>query len=85
MGLENHINEENAQRIDERIEAGLALLRERYAVEERAVDSVLADVVVDGRPHHARQYHPAVPGHGAHLDSTTPSASRTGIPGPRTA
>ena len=48
--------EENAQMIDARIEAGLSLLRKHYAVNEQAVDQVLASPVIGGRPHHARRF-----------------------------
>ena len=54
--VESSFREENARRIDERLEAGLALLREHYTVEECAVDSVLSDVVVGGRHHCARRF-----------------------------
>ncbi|MBR0405427.1 MAG: hypothetical protein IJI68_09565 [Eggerthellaceae bacterium] len=53
---ESSFREENARRIDERTEKGLTLLREHYNVEECAVDSMLSDVAVGGRPHHARRY-----------------------------
>ena len=48
--------EENTQMIDARIEAGLSLLRKHYAVREQPVDDVLANPVIGGRPHHARQF-----------------------------
>lgn len=50
------IIEENAQLIDDRISAGLALLRKHFTVCERAVDDVLANPVIGGRPHHARRF-----------------------------
>ena len=50
------IIEENKQVIDARIEAGLAFLRERFAVAEQPVDPVLANPVIGGRPHHARRF-----------------------------
>ena len=51
-----NMQEENARLIDARLEAGLALLREHYNVEEREVDPVLANPVIGGRPHHARRF-----------------------------
>ena len=50
------MQEENARLIDARLVAGLALLREHFAVEEREVDPVLANPVIGGRPHHARRF-----------------------------
>ena len=50
------ILEENKRRIDQRLEAGLALLRETYQVEACPVDPQLSDPVIGGRPHHARRY-----------------------------
>ena len=48
--------EQNAQLIDERLEAGLAILREYYEVTECEVDPILANPVIGGRPHQARRY-----------------------------
>ena len=50
------IPEENRRRIDQRLEAGLALLRETYRVEACPSDPALSDPVIGGRPHHARRY-----------------------------
>lgn len=50
------INEQNKQIIDERLSAGLELLRGRFDVEEQPVDPVLANPVIGGRPHHARRF-----------------------------
>lgn len=46
----------NTQSINQRIEAGLELLRAHYTVRECEVDPVLADPVIGGRPHHARRF-----------------------------
>ena len=46
----------NAERINQRIQAGLELLRKHYTVTECEVDQVLANPVVGGRPHHARRF-----------------------------
>ena len=46
----------NNKRIDERLEAGLALLRKYYEVEECPVDPQLSDPMIGGRPHHARRF-----------------------------
>lgn len=54
--IETSLREENARRIDERLEAGLALLRKHYTVEECTVDPVLSHAVIGGRPHHARRF-----------------------------
>ena len=48
--------EQNKRRIDERLEAGLALLRKTYHVEACPVDQALSDPVIGGRPHHAERY-----------------------------
>ena len=56
LGAPMTSREENAQMIDARIEAGLSLLRKHYAVNEQAVDQVLASPVIGGRPHHARRF-----------------------------
>ncbi|MBR0307870.1 MAG: bilin reductase, partial [Mogibacterium sp.] len=48
--------EKNVKLINERLEAGLALLRKYYEVEEQPVDAVLANPVIGGRPHHARRF-----------------------------
>ena len=56
LGAAMTLREENAQMIDVRIEAGLSLLRKHYAVSEQAVDEVLANPVIGGRPHHARRF-----------------------------
>ena len=50
------ILEENKLRIDERLAAGLARLRETYCVEACPVDAALSDPVIGGRPHHAERY-----------------------------
>lgn len=52
----NAILEENKRRIDRRLEAGLALLRETYRVVSCPVDPALSDPVIGGRPHHAERY-----------------------------
>lgn len=46
----------NVKLINERLDSGLALLRKYYEVEEQAVDPVLANPVIGGRPHHARRF-----------------------------
>ena len=46
----------NIKLINERLDSGLALLRKYYEVEEQPVDSVLANPVIGGRPHHARRF-----------------------------
>jgi hypothetical protein len=48
--------EQNKRCIDERLEAGLALLRKTYHVEACPVDQALSDPVIGGRPHHAERY-----------------------------
>ena len=48
--------DKNVKLINERLEAGLALLRKYYEVEEQPVDAVLANPVIGGRPHHARRF-----------------------------
>ena len=48
--------DKNVGLINERLDSGLALLRKYYEVEEQAVDSVLANPVIGGRPHHARRF-----------------------------
>ena len=48
--------EQNAQLIEERLEAGLAILCEYYEVTECEVDPILANPVIGGRPHQARRY-----------------------------
>ncbi|MBQ9045918.1 MAG: hypothetical protein IJ112_08245 [Oscillospiraceae bacterium] len=53
--MEN-ILETNQQRIDERLKAGLELLRKNYRVEACPVDPALADPLIGGRPHHAQRY-----------------------------
>ena len=47
---------DNIKLINERLEAGLELLRKYYEVEEQPVDAVLANPVIGGRPHHARRF-----------------------------
>ena len=47
---------DNIKLINERLEAGLELLRRYYDVEEQPVDAVLANLVIGGRPHHARRF-----------------------------
>ena len=46
----------NAERINQRIQAGLELLRKHYTVTECEVDQALANPIVGGRPHHARRF-----------------------------
>ena len=48
--------QKNIKLINERLDEGLALLRKYYEVEEQAVDDVLANPVIGGRPHHARRF-----------------------------
>ena len=48
--------QKNIKLINERLDEGLALLRRYYEVEEQAVDDVLANPVIGGRPHHARRF-----------------------------
>jgi len=48
--------DKNVKLINDRLDAGLALLREYYEVEEQSVDAVLANPVIGGRPHHARRF-----------------------------
>ena len=55
-GEDMDILKENSRLIDARIEAGLALLRERFDVRECEVDPILASPVIGGRPHHARRF-----------------------------
>lgn len=55
MSVENY-HDLNNRRIDERLEAGVAFLRERYAVTERAVAPEFANPNVGGRPNHVRQF-----------------------------
>lgn len=55
MPSENY-HELNNQRIDERLEAGLALLREHYTVEECEIDPAFANPNVGGRPNHVRRF-----------------------------
>ena len=56
MSEMHRILEENKRRIDERLDAGLALLRETYRVTACPVDPALSDPVIGGRPHHAQRY-----------------------------
>lgn len=42
--------------IDERIETGIALLRQHFTVEEKKIDPTLASPIIGGRPHHARRF-----------------------------
>ena len=48
--------DKNVKLINERLDAGLSLLRKYYEVEEQPVDAVLANPVIGGRPHHARRF-----------------------------
>lgn len=48
--------QKNVKVINERLDEGLALLRKFYDVEEQAVDAVLANPVIGGRPHHAHRF-----------------------------
>ena len=48
--------QKNIKLINERLDEGLTLLRKYYEVEEQAVDDVLANPVIGGRPHHARRF-----------------------------
>ena len=50
------LRELNKKRIDERLEAGLALLREHYAVEECEIDPAFQNPNVGGRPNHVRRF-----------------------------
>ena len=50
------IRELNNQRIDERLEKGIALLRKSYDVVEDAIDELFAYPVVSGRPNHVRRF-----------------------------
>ena len=50
------IIEKNKRLIDKRIDEGIALLQERFAVEEQPLDPVLANPVIGGRPHQARRF-----------------------------
>ena len=56
MNKPNQILNENKRRIDERLEAGMALLRRTYRVTACPVDPVLSAPVIGGRPHHAQRY-----------------------------
>jgi len=56
MSENNNILEINKERIDERLGAGLKLLRKYYTVEECPVDPAISDPVIGGRPHHAKRY-----------------------------
>ena len=56
MNKPNQILNENKRRIDERLEAGLKLLRRTYRVTACPVDPVLSAPVIGGRPHHAQRY-----------------------------
>ncbi|MBQ3301057.1 MAG: hypothetical protein IJH04_02685 [Eggerthellaceae bacterium] len=51
-----NMREVNSKRIDERLEAGLALLRERYKVTECSIDPSFENPVVAGRPNHVRRF-----------------------------
>ena len=46
----------NSKRIDERLEAGLALLREHYEVQECEIDPAFVNPVVAGRPNHVQRF-----------------------------
>ncbi|MBQ6439931.1 MAG: hypothetical protein IJJ06_07285 [Mogibacterium sp.] len=52
----NNKLDKNVKLINDRLDAGLALLRKYYEVEEQPVDAVLANPVIGGRPHHARRF-----------------------------
>ena len=56
MSASIDIAEVNSALIEQRLEVGLARLREHYKVAECAVDPVLANPVIGGRPHHARRF-----------------------------
>ena len=56
MASETNMHDVNVKRIDERLDAGLALLREHYTVKECAVEPALANPVVAGRPNHVRRF-----------------------------
>ena len=56
MAATEEIRELNKRRIDERLEAGLALLREHYQVEECALEPAFERPVVAGRPNHVRRF-----------------------------
>ena len=46
----------NTRCINRRLELGLNALRQHFSVTECAVDPVLANPVIGGRPHHARRF-----------------------------
>ena len=52
----SNLKDKNVKLINERLDAGLSLLRKYYEVEEQPVDAVLANPVIGGRPHHARRF-----------------------------
>ena len=56
MVEKTNIKEENAQRIDERIQKGIELLREYYEVEECEIDPLFEKPVVAGRPNEVHRY-----------------------------
>lgn len=56
MSTIEDLQELNKRRIDERLEAGLSLLREHYPVHECDVPADFANPVVGGRPNHVRQF-----------------------------
>ena len=56
MTTKEELREENARLIDERLDAGLALLREYYTVTECTIDPAFARPNVGGRPNHVRRF-----------------------------
>lgn len=56
MTCADEMLEENKRRIDERLDAGLALLREHYAVTECAIDPAFERPNVGGRPNRVRRF-----------------------------
>ena len=56
MAAAEDMRELNKQRIDERIEVGLAFLRESYDVEECVIDPLFANPNVGGRPYQVRRF-----------------------------
>ena len=56
MATKEELHEENARLIDERLEAGLALLSKHYTVTECAIDPAFASPNVGGRPNHVRRF-----------------------------
>jgi len=56
MTFADEMREENKRRIDERLDAGIALLREHYTVTECAIDPAFVKPNVGGRPNHVRRF-----------------------------